>query len=383
MNIATDSSILFVSPDPALCRELKDLFGTLLPDARFHSQASVVLDSSEECSIVILDDACAGTHSLEEFMYSLKTLEYEPSTVVLSTTSDPKVVNDFYATGFHRCILREGDWGESLVRSIDQLIRYQRIHQENLKLRSKLTEANMMLVEKNKRLDQFAAGISHDIRGPLATIIMRLEVLYDRVAQKGLQAESDLLEKSLESGNRMIELVQGMYEYAKLGAQLRSLGEVELEELIHEVFVDLNLDSKREVQVAIGDLPPIWGSRRLLRQLMLNLISNSIKYSDTSPIMLSFEFAGWKEMNIAKFAVFHFSDNGPGIPSEEREQVFSFFERGSSDAGRVEGAGLGLAMARRIVELHHGELKLIDPLTERGVRFEIVLPTEPLEYLAE
>jgi signal transduction histidine kinase len=242
-------------------------------------------------------------------------------------------------------------------------------------IQERLTAANAKLEEKNRRLDDFCATIAHDIRGPLASLILKTEYIVDAYQESLDQRCTRLLTRAAESAHRLIGVVQGMYEFAKVGAGIVRFEMVDLRELVSEVIGDLNIEDSVEIKIGVGSLPNVWGNPSLLRRVFVNLLSNSIKYSDKEEVCINLGCEGEVVQGDERFVKLYVEDNGPGIASEEIATIFEMFKRGRSHKDQTDGMGIGLAVVQRVVELHHGTIELT---SERGhgCRFTFLLPTE-------
>ncbi|MFK5924782.1 MAG: ATP-binding protein [Verrucomicrobiota bacterium] len=238
--------------------------------------------------------------------------------------------------------------------------------------------AMMERLEKSFFLaNRFSADVSHELKTPIA--IMQGEV---ESALKECDAESrheqnltvirDEIQRLKAITRELMLLAQ-----ADIGQLIRKMEVFDLSEEVEALAEDariltkeanLTLDSQIEAQIQIK------GDSVLIRQALLNLIVNAIKYNHpegTVRIILTLE-----KPDLLLFAV---ENTGPGIPVDDREKVFQRFHRGDKARTRdVEGFGLGLCLALEIIRGHSGELKL-SQADEKITRFEITLPTVPSE----
>ncbi len=256
---------------------------------------------------------------------------------------------------------------EEVPRAISQAKRLRKLQAENERLVAKLTEANQLLEEKNKKLDEFTATVAHDIRGPLGGMVMKLQYVLDTFDLP--ERAVIILKKALGSGERLTHVVQGMYELAKLGAKATKMEFVDLNIVLGQLVSDLSLDEEANIEIEIGALPKVWGNQSLLSRLFSNLITNAVKHNDKSKVKISINERFRVERSLASFVEIEVKDNGPGVPVELRELIFSPFFR----ASQTEGLGLGLSVVKKIIDLHFGEIKIDDS-------FIVTLPTERLEF---
>jgi signal transduction histidine kinase len=222
-----------------------------------------------------------------------------------------------------------------------------------------------------RELSNFAGMVAHDLRGPLTVLDGWLEVVQDGESSDEIEAE-DAVAKARDASKRMRQVIEDWLNYTVVqNGQLRP-DAVKLEAIASEI-----VDSRR-ARWADGDEPrfvldlshSVEADPGLLRQLLDNLVGNAIKYTalDQAPwIQIASEDdtePGWIRVDV--------TDRGIGIPEGEEELIFAEFHRGPIE-GRSAGTGLGLALTRRIVSLHGGQMKAMRNL-EGGSTFSFTLP---------
>lgn len=233
---------------------------------------------------------------------------------------------------------------------------------------------NTMAENLQKTLQQrkeYLALISHELKSPLARMRIALELLADKNENK-----PDVL-----------EIIQGIKseisESEQLIEQLLVLSRIEmaLPSSIREAF-DLNAVIKRAIdhvmpvaQVAhveivpeLSPVPQVHGDASQIQRAIANVLENGVKYSPPESKILLKTKSDQKTVEISV------ADSGPGIPEQEREKIFEPFYRGTQPEQK-EGAGLGLFIARRIVELHNGKIRAL-PNDPRGTILQIILNLE-------
>lgn len=251
-----------------------------------------------------------------------------------------------------------------MVLAVAALIRYTRRAQ-------KLAQLQM----------DFVAGVSHELRTPLTTIYTAGYNLRGKVAANPVQVEryGQLIQQ--ESG-RLKQLVEQILRFATANA-----GRViqEREPLSVESIIDETVESARplidqarcviEKNVDAG-LPPILGDPLALRHALGNLISNAAKYGSDGAnwIGISASRSAGREPDAVEIRV---ADRGPGIPPDEQEQIFDPFFRGArAMQDQVHGTGLGLSLAKKIVEAHGGSIRVkSEPM--KGAEFILRIPVAP------
>jgi two-component system sensor histidine kinase/response regulator len=335
--------------------------------------------AEDDFDLVILDCDISGVNEIE-LIHELKLKDYEPAVMAVSSTTDPRVVADVYSSGCHKYLVKDQNWGDEVGQAARHLLRIRRLEEENRRLLGRLTEANKLLEEKNTRLDEFSATVAHDIRGPLGGVSMKLDYILESYGDELNQRCVDLLEGAFEATQRLTDLVQAMYDFARLGSKATRMAEVDLEALVKDIVTDMHVDSSLEITVGIGDLPPVWGCESLLRRVFINLISNAVKYCEKTDIVLNVGLEQVVETSIAQFCEVFVEDNGPGIPKEELANIFRIFSRGEHAAKSSDGLGIGLSVVERVMELHYGSVRVESRVGE-GTRFILRLPMEKIDFL--
>ena len=220
-----------------------------------------------------------------------------------------------------------------------------------------LTAARDELDRSNERLTLFAAQVSHDLRSPLTAILANAELLLGEPAVSGDRDATELAQAAVDSGRRMADLIDSILDSTRAGAGPAD-ADVALEEVLDHVVDDLRpaLDA-RAAEIERAALPVVRGDATQLYAVLLNLVSNAVKFVPPSRMPVVAVDAG-RVGDSWRVAV---SDNGLGVPPDQRESLFALHARGDQ---AVEGTGIGLATARRIVEGHGGAIGIGD--SERG-----------------
>jgi len=146
------------------------------------------------------------------------------------------------------------------------------------------------------------------------------------------------------------------------------------------VMDDLHFDESLHIKVELEDVPHIWGSADLLRRVFVNLINNAVKYNDKPEKVIQIGCRGVLEKVLAPYCEIYVKDNGIGIPESELDEVFAMFVRGSSADEQAKGSGIGLAVVKRIIELHYGEIS-VDSAQGEGSEFILTLPMQKVDLM--
>jgi signal transduction histidine kinase len=219
------------------------------------------------------------------------------------------------------------------------------------------------------QMRQFVADAGHELRTPLTIVLGYIDLLRRRVSDADERSKF-IFSSIAAEGRRMRTLVDNLVLLAKLeGEDTRLFEPFDVGELVTEI-VDVRRGLAREVQFVIETRAAATAiaDRDEVHEALANIIDNAIKYAPGSPIRVE---STLPHDGIVEIAI---SDEGPGIPPEDREAIFERFFRGAS-RGEVEGSGLGLAIAKRAIDRAGGTLRL-DTSVTRGTRFVIALRAE-------
>lgn len=330
----------------------------------------------QDFDVVVLDYDLPEVQA-KELLAQLRLRDNEPDVLLLSRCTDPATIRSI-AKAQKRYVVRDEGWVDAMAHAIRDMLRIRRLEEEMAHIRARLTEANQKLEVRNKRLDDFCATIAHDIRGPLAGLVLKVEYILETQASHFDERTINLLKRSVESTRRLVGVVQAMYEFAKIGFSGAKFSPTPLTPLVQEVMADINIDHSEGVGVNMHDLPVVWGNADLLRRVFQNLFTNAIKYNHREKVEIYISFDGIVQRGIGEFAQITIADNGPGISPVDAGKVFNMFSRGNGADRGSDGLGIGLAIVQRIVELHQGTIELTSNPNE-GARFAILLPTKQIE----
>ncbi|MGC3946476.1 MAG: ATP-binding protein [Chryseolinea sp.] len=229
------------------------------------------------------------------------------------------------------------------------------------------------LNRSNYELEQFAHIASHDLQEPLRKIFFNSDVLQKKHAGSLEPNAQRLLQGMTAAAGRMKELINDLLSYSQLNQQTLIMEEVNLNEVIDSVLKDFELTiTDKSATITVGQLPPIIGNFNRIRQLFANLISNSLKYvkSETSPVITITAETIDGQVSV------RVRDNGIGFDAEYKDKIFGLFER-LHTRNEFPGTGIGLAICKRIVEMHNGTIAA-DSIQGEYAAFDITLPLEPI-----
>jgi signal transduction histidine kinase len=252
----------------------------------------------------------------------------------------------------------------------------------------KVTELNKQLLENiarleaaNKDLDLFAFMASHDLQAPLRKVRMFSDRLLNS-SENQLGKEGRLyLSRIQEVSKRMQDLINDILRFSKISVEKQNFGAVDLNGVIDEVLSEMEPTIREKAaDVQVDKLPVLPASTVLMGPLFSNLISNSLKYSkkqEPPQIRIRYEegpaltAANGRETSTRYGRIF-IEDNGIGFDQKYAEQIFDMFRRLHPNA-EYEGTGIGLALCKKIVEMHKGFISALGKPGE-GATFIVSLP---------
>lgn len=212
-----------------------------------------------------------------------------------------------------------------------------------------LTQTRDELRRSNEALSVFAGQVSHDLRTPLTAIMASTEMLGQQPSVVEDQWAGRLVGTAFRSATRMAGMIEQILAHARVGAEMRK-DPTDLRVVLDSVLEDLAPTlSSRRATVEVGPLPTVPADAQQLYSVLLNVVSNAVKYTrrDVPPTI---EITAAQRDRSWRISV---RDNGIGIPENQRDRVFELFNRVETS---VEGSGIGLATVKRIIEAHGGSI---------------------------
>jgi signal transduction histidine kinase len=226
------------------------------------------------------------------------------------------------------------------------------------------------LERSNSELEQFAYVASHDLQEPLRKVASFCQLLQQRYGGRLDERADQYIGFAVDGARRMEELINAILAFSRVGRVEQPFAEVDCNELVLRARADLTAPIKESgAEVHAGALPTVLGDGPLLRLVFQNLIGNAVKFrGEVAPVV---HVDAERDGDRWRFSV---SDNGIGIESEYADRIFIIFQRLHPRAS-YEGTGIGLAMCRKIVEYHGGEIWL-DTEDRSGSTFCFTLPAD-------
>jgi signal transduction histidine kinase len=271
------------------------------------------------------------------------------------------------------CRAEAGPFPEGQVEVLKTFADQAVIAIENTRLFDEIAQKSRDLEIASQHKSQFVANMSHELRTPLAAILGYAELMqegfYEPLGQKSL----DALTRIRANGKHLLGLINTVLDIAKIesGQFSLNLAEYALSNMVETVraATESLAETKKLALMAHvpKSLPVGFGDEQRLTQVLLNLVGNAIKFTDTGEVRIT------AKAENGHFAV-SVADTGPGIPADQLTRVFEQFHQvDSSNTKAKGGTGLGLAISKQIVEMHGGRI-WVESLLGKGSTFHMELP---------
>ena len=260
-----------------------------------------------------------------------------------------------------RALLRRKFYQEENQR-ISEELRNKELETLRARAEKEVAEARAALVEElektaaelqrsNRDLEQFAYVVSHDLKEPLRMVISYSELLKEEY-QDRLGPDADMyIRYATDGARRMRQLIDDLLDYARVGRSGMTLERIELATVAERVLLNLAASIRElDAEVRIEELPALAGNMTLLTQLFQNLIGNALKFRGADKPIVAVSCRRGEED--CEFAV---CDNGIGIEPQYFDRIFQIFQR-LHTREEYPGTGIGLAVCKKIVELHGGRI---------------------------
>jgi two-component system sensor histidine kinase/response regulator len=251
---------------------------------------------------------------------------------------------------------------------LSRALALRQLRKQNAELEQSIRERSAELEAANKELEAFSFSVSHDLRAPLRAISGFSEILLNNHSSQLPPEVQRLLGIINTSALRMGQLIEDLLRFSQLSRQPLFKRPLNTRNLVQEVTATLTSEeSQRQVEIRIGDLPECVGDPALLRQVFLNLLANSFKFTRYKPN--PFIEVGCEEAEGQK--IYFVRDNGAGFDMQSAHRLFGFFQRLHSEK-QYEGTGVGLSIVQRIVKRHGGRV-WAEAEVDKGATFYFTL----------
>ncbi|MGA8493994.1 MAG: GAF domain-containing protein [Xanthobacteraceae bacterium] len=244
---------------------------------------------------------------------------------------------------------------------------------ENVRLFDEIQDKSRQLEIASQHKSQFLANMSHELRTPLNAILGYTELMADGIYGQLPKKTMGVLKRLESNGRHLLGLINDVLDLSKIeaGQLVLELSDYSLEDIaqtVRSTLEPLAADKKLAFKIEVAPkLPPGHGDGRRLAQVVINLVGNAIKFTDTGEVVIKAS---------ANDGSFHLSvcDTGPGISAADQAKLFQEFQQADNAITRKKGGtGLGLAISKRIIEMHGGKIWVESQLGQ-GSTFAFTLP---------
>jgi PAS domain S-box-containing protein len=323
--------------EQAIGKRSHDLLRTIFPAPIEHIQAELL--SADRWEGELEQTKADGTGVVVASRWSLQRNEQHNPAAVLETNND----------------ITHRRRGEEEVRKLNQ----------------ELGKRTVELEAINKELEAFAYSISHDLRAPLRHMVGFTELLQKSASSSVDQKSRRYMMMILESAKRMGMLIDDLLAFSRIGRTETRESAVSLDQLVKEVQSEVLQETDgRNITWKVGSLPEIYGDRSMLKLVLVNLVSNAVKFTRTRP-QPEIEIGCTEKPKDG--AVVFIRDNGVGFDMKYVNKLFGVFQR-LHRTEEFEGTGIGLATVQRIIHRHGGQV-WAEGVVNRGATFFFSVPS--------
>jgi signal transduction histidine kinase len=268
---------------------------------------------------------------------------------------------------------RAGTFGDDKLGLLQSFASQSAVAIQNARLFREIEEKSEQLELASQHKSQFLANMSHEFRTPLNAILGYAELMQDGIYGELSEKTRGVLDRVQANGRHLLGLINDVLDLSKIeaGQLTLRLEEFSMSHVVETVRIAAeSLAAKKKIPIEIEmvrALPVGRGDERRIAQVLLNLVGNAIKFTETGVVRVA------ASASDGRFSV-KVADTGPGIPISEQQRIFEEFHQvDSSNTKKKGGTGLGLAIAKRIVEMHGGRI-WVESEMGKGSTFQFELP---------
>jgi GAF domain-containing protein len=340
------------------------------------------MDYVRDIPVELKRDTGTGRALLESKVIQIPDIEADPE----YTWSEARRLGDFRAM-LGVPMLREGEpigvltltrkeprpFTEKQIELVTTFADQAAIAIENVRLFDEIQDKSRQLEVASQHKSQFLANMSHELRTPLNAILGYTELMADGAYGEPSEKMLGILKRLEANGRHLLGLINDVLDLSKIEAgqlelELSDYSVQDIAQTVRSTLEPLATDKKLMFKVQVApQLPPGRGDGRRLTQVLINLVGNAIKFTDSGEVAIKAE---------ANNGSFHVSvrDTGPGISAADQAKLFQEFQQADNAITRKKGGtGLGLAISKRIIEMHGGKI-WVESQPGQGSTFAFTLP---------
>jgi signal transduction histidine kinase len=335
---------------------------------RVDNEADYLSCLSTDLDIVLADYSMPQFNALRALRL-MKERNMDMPFIIVTGTVGEETVAECMREGARDYLLK--DRLGRLGSAIEHVLHEKRLSDEKKRIEAERENLIQKLEAQNAELERFAYTVSHDLKTPLVTINGFLGYLIEDAATGNMDRLKYNIQRIANAADRMNNLLKDLLELSRIGRLTNPAENISLEALLREVLeqVEGSLNEK-DVQVEVAqDLPAVHGDRQRLMEVFQNLIENAAKYmgDQTDPRI---KIGQQGEDAERGQPIFYVKDNGIGIAPEFHERIFGLFNKLDPTS---KGTGIGLALVKRIIEVHGGRI-WVESEAGKGSTFYFTLP---------
>ncbi|MGZ8537042.1 MAG: CheR family methyltransferase [Flavisolibacter sp.] len=311
---------------------------------------------------------------------------FEGFEIVMKNSTSDELMFELNA----RQLINENSYEQLILLAIQDITSQKKFsHELELQVRQRTKElkaVNTQLLQSNENLQQFASIASHDLQEPLRKIRTFTELLRLRFIGNLPEEGKEIVNKIKTSSDRMSQLIKEVLQYSKVANSNELFVTADLDLILKSVINDLDLviSDTNALITYNNNLPKVEAIPLQMNQLFYNLLTNALKFhnkTERPSIEISFKMLSAEEIMDYKtlteglnYIEIKFADNGIGFEQQFADQIFQIFERLHTPE-YYEGTGVGLALCKKIVEIHHGHIFAMAE-EKKGAAFHVLLPVK-------
>jgi signal transduction histidine kinase len=326
--------------------------------------------------VLLLDLGLPDSQGMDTF-HRINDRVPELPIVIFSGADDEQLASEAVSCGAQDYLVKGRIDSFLLKRAIRYAMERKHAEEEirslNRELERRVAERTSQLLAANKELEAFSYSVSHDLRAPLRHIEGYVGML--QRATRGMLPDNAgrYLETISAATVEMGQLIDDLLAFSRMGAEKMIEARVDLASLLDEVLLGLQMATRdRNITWKIAALPVVIGDPSMLKQVLVNLVGNAVKYTKgRAPAVIEVAVAGEENGRCILFV----RDNGAGFDMRNAQKLFGVFKR-LHRAEEFEGTGIGLAIARRIIDRHGGRI-WAEGVVDHGATFYCTLQPAP------